>query len=132
MSAKNERDTRGIYPLQNGTFRVKVALGDRKRGGQQREKTFPKGTALRKMQAWRDDTRALLRRTSLRPARGTLADGVERYLLLPEVKALAAYKDRQREIRSWLPTFGHLHRHLITAEKVRKRLNDWRYPEDPK
>ena len=88
----------GIYRMDNGSFRVVARVGDRKTGPRPKEKRFPKGTALRGMQAWQSDTRASLRRESLRPVKGTLADGVERYLVLPEVKALVAYKDRVREI----------------------------------
>lgn len=119
----------GIYRMENGSFRVVARVGDRKIGPRPKEKRFPKGTALRKMLAWQNDTRASLRRVSLRPVKGTLADGVERYLALPEVKALVAYKDRGREVSAWLKTFGHLQRHLITPEKIRAQLNEWRHDD---
>jgi hypothetical protein len=43
-----ERLAPGIYRIASGGFRVPVAVGDWKRGGQQRDTTFPAGTALRK------------------------------------------------------------------------------------
>ena len=43
MSSKIQQTVAaGIYRLGSGAFRVKVAVGDRKRGGHQRETTFPR------------------------------------------------------------------------------------------
>jgi integrase len=120
----------GIYRMENGSFRVVARVGDRKTGPRPKEKRFPKDTALKTMKAWQEDQRSALRREKLRPVKGTLADGVERYLALPEVKALVAYKDRVREISAWLKGFGHLQRHLITPEQVRAQLNQWRYDDN--
>jgi hypothetical protein len=42
MSSKiQEKIAPRIYRLESGAFRVKVSLGNRARGGQTREKTFP-------------------------------------------------------------------------------------------
>jgi hypothetical protein len=69
----------GIHRLMNGSFRVRVAVGDRKRGGQQKETTFSAGTGLREMKAWQIEQRAALRRERLVPARGTLASDIPTY-----------------------------------------------------
>src|SRR5579864_680252 len=50
----------GIHRLMNGSFRVRVATGDRQRGGQQRETTFPGGASIREMKAWQTTTKAEL------------------------------------------------------------------------
>ena len=80
----------GIYRMDNGSYRAVARVGDRKTGPRPKEKRFPKGTALRKMQAWQNDARAALRRETLRPVLGTLAADVERYLEKPLVKRRAA------------------------------------------
>src|SRR5262245_63241153 len=120
----------GIYKMDNGSHRVLARVGDRKDGPRPKERRFPKGTALRKMQAWQNDTRATMRRESLRPVKGTLADGIQQYLALPEVKALVSYKDRMREVSVWLKVFGHLQRHVITPEQIRAQLNEWRHNDN--
>ena len=84
----------GIYRMENGSFRVVARVGDRKTGPHPKEKRFTAGTALRVMKRWQDDQRAELRRQNLRPALGTLAADVERYLARPEVTRLASYKTR--------------------------------------
>src|SRR5687767_6456481 len=104
----------GIYKMSNGSFRVVARVGDRKTGPRPKEKRFPKGTALRKMQVWQSDARAELRRLDLRPALGTLAADVERYLERSEVRSLASRKSRVADTRAWLPSLGHLRRDQIT------------------
>ena len=70
----------GIHRLMNGSFRVRVAVGDRKRGGQQKETTFSPGTGLREMKAWQTRERAALLRQGLVPVRGTLEGDIPNYL----------------------------------------------------
>ena len=118
-----------IYLLENGSFRVKAAVGDRSRGGRQKEKTFPKGTSLRQMKVWQSDQRSALRRTDLRPAKGTLAADVERYLALKK-PALVSFKDREYDLRAWLPRFGHRHRHTLEPQELQLQLNEWRTGHD--
>jgi site-specific recombinase XerD len=115
----------GIYHMENGSYRVVARVGDRKTGPPPKEKRFPKGTALRDMRRWQQDTRADMRRQDLRAAKGTLADDVDRYLreIGDSVKFI---KDREREIRSWLAAYGHRHRHTIEPHELKEQLREWR------
>lgn len=77
------------------------------------------------MQRWQEDTRADMRREQLRPVKGTLAADVERYLLQPQVTALASYKTRLSDTRAWVPRYGHLRRDELTPAIVGRQLTDW-------
>ena len=114
----------GIYSVDNGSFRVAARVGDRKKG-RSKEKRFPKKTALRRMQAWQNDTRAALRRETLRPVLGTLAADVERYLETHQVKKLASRKTRVSDTRAWLTTFGHMRRDEITTDVLQRQIDEW-------
>lgn len=115
----------GIYRMDNGTYRVVARVGDRKSGPRPKEKRFPKDASVKAMKAWQEDRRAELRRQGLRAATGTLANDVTRYL--QEVKDSVKFlKDREREIRAWLPQFGHRARHTITAHEIREQLRESR------
>lgn len=115
----------GIYEMDTGSFRAVARVGDRKTGPPPKEKRFPGGTALRPMKRWQEDRRAEMRRLNLRPAKGTLADDIDRYLR--EVSGSIKFiKDRKREIEAWLPKFGHRHRHSIEAHEIREQLGEWR------
>ena len=114
-----------IYRMDNGSYRVIARVGDRKTGQRQREKRFPRGTALRRMRVWQSDTRASLRRETLRPVLGTLAADVERYLEKPEVKRLVSHKTRLSDTSAWCERFGHLRRDQITSEMLQEQTDDW-------
>src|SRR3954453_4842633 len=113
----------GIYQMETGAFRVRVSVGDRKRGVS-RETTFPKGTALRKMTDWQTHKRAALLRQRLVPATGTLEADIPRYLDTlthkPDTK-----KDRKRELARWLVRFGARRRHTITRDEIRQQIKLW-------
>ena len=119
-----------MYRLENGSFRVKVAVGDRNRGGLKKEKTFARGTGLREMKAWQTTARAELTREDIRPARDTLAADVERYLALKKPH-LVSFKDREYDLRAWLARFGHRHRHTLEPQELQTQLNEWRTGQDP-
>src|SRR5262245_6068778 len=61
----------------------------------------------------------------MRPAKDTLAADVERYLALPDVRALYSYKARLSDTRAWLPALGHMNRHTITPEMIARQLHIW-------
>jgi site-specific recombinase XerD len=115
----------GIYQMDNGSFRVVARVGDRKTGPRPKEKRFPRDASLKAMRAWQEDTRAELRRQDLRPAKGTLADDVEQYLKLVQPR-LVSFKDREYDLRQWLPRFGHRHRHVLEPKELQTQLNEWR------
>lgn len=115
---------RGIYQQANGSYRVVARVGDRKAGPAPKEKRFPKGTSLREMLRWRDDTRAEMRRQDLRPARGTLAADAVRYLQIMRVR-LQHPAHRDNETRAWFPRFGDRRRDSITREEVRQQTLEW-------
>ncbi|OFW15714.1 MAG: hypothetical protein A3H29_08660 [Acidobacteria bacterium RIFCSPLOWO2_02_FULL_67_21] len=114
----------GIYRLGSGGFRVKVAVGDRKRGGHQRETTFPPNTGLREMKAWQTHERARLLRQGIVPARGTLEADLPTYLAKMKRK-LAHVDSREDEINAWPGRFGSRRRHTITRDEVRRQIKDW-------
>jgi site-specific recombinase XerC len=125
MSTKiHERVAPGIYRLASGGFRVKVAVGDRRRGGRQRETTFPADAGLREMKKWQTHERAKLLRQGIVPARGMLEADVPTYL--SKMKRKLAFADsREDEINAWLVRFGNRKRHTITREEVRRQIKDW-------
>src|SRR5437762_3029424 len=88
--------------------RVRVSVGDRKRGGRTRETTFPKGTALRVMQKWQTLKRAAFDREQIRIVRGMLETDAATYLARPDVRSLASYKTRVCDIAAWYPRFGKM------------------------
>src|ERR1019366_9914635 len=102
----------GIYKMASGGFRVRVTVGDWKRGGQQRDTTFPAGTALRKMTGWQTQMRATLMRQRLVPATGTLEADIPRYLdTLAHKPRLTS--DRKYQLEAWVVRFGTRRRHML-------------------
>lgn len=128
MSQNNQKIVQrvapGIYRLASGGFRVRVSVGDSKRGGQSRETTFPKNTLRRKMQGWQADTRATLRRQRIVPAMGTLEADVPRYLdaLKRNVRLMT---DRKSALQFWLDEFAARRRHTSLRDDVRQRIKHW-------
>ena len=115
-----------IYRMDNGSFRVVARVGDRKTGPRPKEKRFPKGTALRDTEAVATGPAAEMRRQDMRPALGTLAADVERYLERSEVRSLTSRKSRGADTRAWLPLLGHLRRDHITPSHLQQRIEEWR------
>jgi integrase len=116
--------SKGIHKLPNGHFRVRVAFGDRCRGGVQKERTFPAGTGLKEMRKWQEDTKADLRRSAMRPAKGTLEADAPRYLERVQNR-IAFPKKRKPQIEAWFPNFGKRGRHTIKQPEVRQQVKDW-------
>jgi integrase len=108
----------------NGSFRVRVATGDRQRGGQQRETTFPGGASIRDMKAWQTTTKAELLRSGLIAASGTLESDLLRYM--DRVRNRLAFPEkREDDVQSWLVRFGTRRRHTITRKEVSQQVKDW-------
>jgi integrase len=107
-----------------GSYRVVARVGDRKTGPAPKEKRFPAGTALREMRSWQEDTRAELRRSNMRPARGMLAGDVPTYLTRMDGQ-LEHPSDRKHEIEAWLPSFGHRRRHTIKDHEIEEQVREW-------
>jgi site-specific recombinase XerC len=135
MGAKIQRTVApGVHLLANGSFRVKVAVGDRRRDGQSREKTFPRGTALKTMQRWQTQQRAAFERQEIRVVKGVFGFYIEGqasgdvsiYLGRSDVKSLASYKSRSCDIAAWCPRFGNTLRHLITPDQIADEMETWR------
>src|ERR1019366_4744593 len=103
----------GIYKMASGGFRVRVTVGDWTRGGQQRDTTFPTGTALRKMTGWQTQMRATLMRQKLVPATGTLEADIPRYLESLAHKPIQA-RDYKYQLAAWVTRFGGRRRHTMT------------------
>jgi integrase len=116
---------RGIYLLDDGSFRVVARVGSRAAGTDRRkEHRFPKGTALKTMTAWQEGYRAEMRRTAFRPVRGTLSADFERYMRIM-AQRLVRPESRRAETEAWLGRFGHRRRDGIEREEIRQQMLDW-------
>ena len=109
----------GIHELEDGSF-VLVAC----KGKRQRKKRMPAGTSERTLRSRLAALRAELNRERIRTAKNTLGEDVETYLdtIRHDVKFI---KDREREIRSWLPKFGQRRRHSIESAEIKAQLREW-------
>lgn len=114
----------GIHKLADGRFRVRVAYGTRRRGGVQKERTFSPDTGLKEMKEWQSDTRADLKRSQLRPAKGTLEADAPLYAE-KMAKRLDFPKDRLSDLKAWFPAFGKRARHTIKKAEVKQQIKDW-------
>jgi integrase len=114
----------GIYPVAGGGFRAVACIG---RGKAKRvEKRFPKGTALRTIIRWQEDTRRELReQPAVQP--GSLAADVAVYLPIKQATMPPnGYKDRTRLMGMWLASLGpHRHRSEIQPVEIRAALAKW-------
>ena len=92
----------------------------------QRERRFPRGTAIKTMRTWQDTTRASLR-SMPKGEKHTLAYDAPRYVRQVEHR-LASIRDRRRHLNRWLTKFGSyltlsLERHL---PELNAQLSKWR------
>ncbi len=114
------RVAEGVYRDRHGlAATVKV-------NGVQREIRFPPGTPLKTIRARRDELRASLR-TLPEGERHSLSHDAGRYL--DQVRStLIAFHDRERELRAWLPRFGHLRTLALAAHlpALNAQLHEWR------
>ena len=86
---------------------------------------FHHGTPLKTIRARRDELRASLRTLS-QGGRHTLNHDAGRYL--DQVRStLIAFHDRERELRAWLPPFGHLRTLALPAQllALNAQLHEW-------
>lgn len=119
----------GIRHTKYG-FEVRARVGSSaKKTLLERSKHFSKGAAIRDMKAWRDAEIVRLRaeltqKVGPTPARGTLAQDIERYLKL--VAAMPSYDSRARDLEAWRDRFGDLPRYALTPERIREQLQAWR------
>jgi integrase/recombinase XerD len=125
---KNARVTavvaRGIYKLDDGSFRVVAHAGNSRVNQRRKEKRFPPATGVREMKRWQNDVRATFQRDGLRLQRDTLAADVPRFMRVMEQRLICA-DHRDNEIRAWLPRFGQRRRHTIDTEDVRQQVMAW-------
>jgi integrase len=124
----------GAYPLGDGGWRAKVAVGNSRHGGKAVEQKFAPGTPLKDIQRWQDQTRAALQRQEIKVVKGVFGFYVEGqaygdaaiYLGRSDVKSLASYKSRVCDIAAWCPRFGNTLRHLITPTEIEEEMEKWR------
>ena len=92
----------------------------------QREVRFPPVTPIKTIRARRDELRASLRTL---PANGrhTLNHDARRYFGQVE-STLISFGDRRRDLRAWLPQFGHLRTLALPAHlpALNAQLREWR------
>jgi len=114
----------GIYRDDIGYAAV-VVVGS---GGQrqQREHRFPAATAMLKMRAWQDTTRATLRARvaiAVPHTTGTLRADVSRYL--PLVAHMVSAADRARELGHWVAARGNDRTTDLTEADLRQVHQAW-------
>lgn len=111
--------------IAEGISRDRYSLTARVQVGDRRvEKAFDRDTPIREIQKWREETRVQLRADTPRVVRGTLAAEVPRYL--EQVKHRpASWKSKRSELAAWVEHLGHLRRHQITPEHVRRVIGIW-------
>lgn len=121
---KRQRIADGIYSDEYGlSATVSVGSGKDKL---QREKRYDHGTSLKPMKAWQDETRVSLRLLLKSPARGTLAAKVAAYVEIVKPLIPASWKDRERDLKAWLPLFGDRRVETITTKEITDQLLEWR------
>ena len=91
--------------------------------GDQRENRFPADTPIRKIRAWRDETRVALRSTVPRKSGGSFREDAARYLA--RVRAMPSYRERERNIGFWVEEFGDRRRSAVTTEEIAQVLQRW-------
>lgn len=97
-------------------------------GTLRREKRYPKGTAIKTMRSWQKDTETELRKLQGTPVavrRRTLAEDAEVYLAAIREEH-RAWRDRARDLKQWLPRFGHRRRHTLKTAELDLQLRTWR------
>lgn len=119
------RRGKNIIVLPDGRFRAYTSVN-----GEQKQKTFPRGTKPTTLQNWLEDTRATLR-TKAKQAEATedtppsLSVDIDRYLL--QVRAMPTYAQREEHLLLWRDALGaNRPRSEITAGDIRAVLHDWR------
>jgi hypothetical protein len=119
---KRVRIAEGVYRDACGiAATVKVGSG---KNALQREIRFDVGTPLRAIQAKRDEVRVELRKLRPAHARGTLAADVVAYLKDKRAR-LAHPRDREHELATWLPRFGHRQRRSLSVRELQAQLDEW-------
>ena len=117
---KRRRIAKGIYSDRYGVAAtVKV-------NGCQRERRFPRGTPIKTIRRWQDETRAALH-TLPKGARHTLAADAERYLKQVESQ-LVSGRDRRRNVTLWVERFGHLQTLQLAhhLNELNEQMRTWR------
>jgi hypothetical protein len=90
-------------------------------GPSKRTKLFPPGTDPDIIAMWRVEQPLALKTSG--PAKGTLAADVETYLR--SKTSMPSFRDREREIKTWLPRFGARPRNTIEYTEIAAQLNEW-------
>lgn len=122
--SRGRRIAEGIWDDDTG-LAATVSVGSGK-DKLQREKRFDRGTPLKTMKAWQDETRVALRHALKSPARGTLAAKVPKYVEIVKPLIQASWKDRERDLHTWLPIFGQRRVESITTREITDQLLSWR------
>ncbi len=110
--------------LSHGIFRDRWGISALVEvNGTRREHRFPPGTSLKRIKAWRDETKVSLRTASSRGRRGTFANDAAQYLL--GVSAMPTFSQRRTHIELWVAEFGQRRRDTITTAEIDAVLNRW-------
>lgn len=128
--SRGRRIAKGIWEDEHG-LAATVSVGSGK-DKLQREKRYDRGTLLKKMKDWQDETKVVLRQALKAPARGTLAAKLPTYVEIVKPLIPASWKDRQRDLKAWLPLFGHRRVDSITTKEITDQLLEWRKTTTPR
>ncbi|MEK9811157.1 MAG: tyrosine-type recombinase/integrase [Candidatus Nanopelagicales bacterium] len=113
----------GIYKDQFGFCVIAFAHGQR------RQMRFPPTTPISTMVAWRkQETLVLAATVPAAPARGTLAEAIERYLAQLKYLDPATLKGRRSELQAWREALGTRPLASITSAHIRAVVGDWTHP----
>lgn len=122
--SRGQRIAKGIYRDTHGLAAiVSVGSGANK---QQREKRYDTDASLKAIKAWQDETRVSLRLLLKSPARGTLDAKAPAYIAIIKPLIPASWKDRERDLKAWLPKFGNRRVESISTKEITDQLLEWR------
>lgn len=115
------RIAKGIYADAKG-FESMVMVA-----GVNRTKRFPLGTGIRVMEEWifeqKVEIKTAVKTTGMPTVKtGTLAADAERYLSLPDVRAMPSFSDRERHVNWWVAQLGDKKRSRIRPDDVQRAL----------
>jgi site-specific recombinase XerD len=117
---KRRRIAKSVYADGSGWSAVARA------GDLVREQRYEPGTSMKTIRSWQRDTERELRKLLGTPTgerRLTLTQDIETYLT---EKTMASIADRERDLRAWIPWFGHRRRHTLRTRELDAQLRRWR------
>lgn len=90
-----------------------------------KSKRFPVTATKTEIKQWKEETRVAARKQpTVRPAKGTLAEDIARYLKL--VATMPTITDRTRDLEAWRRVLGMRPRAQLSRQDYQLQLQEWR------